>query len=276
MALAALTAGLAFSNTRTALAHSISYDMTMHHGLPHGIACSFTLGMVLQRAIGKSAERDAVLARVFDVPLAEAPAVLHDFLEGLGVSTRFESYGVTEAESARMITSALDGVRGKNFIGVSGAANDHGSDSMNARELRREAMRIGGESVHRDRVIEVFNPYTEQLIGTVPKATVEDVKRAFAIAKGFRSEAHALRARGDHAQGLGHRRQPHRGARRPHHRRKRPVQEGFALRDRPGQRRAASTAPARRSRTTARSSPATSRRTARSAASTPSATRCSA
>jgi acyl-CoA reductase-like NAD-dependent aldehyde dehydrogenase len=59
---------------------------------------------------------------------------------------------------------------------------------MNARELRREAMRIGGESVHRDRVIEVFNPYTEQLIGTVPKATVEDVKRAFAIARGFKSK----------------------------------------------------------------------------------------
>ena len=37
---------------------------------------------------------------------------------------------------------------------------------MNARELRREAMRIGGESVHRDRVLDVFNPYTEQLIGT--------------------------------------------------------------------------------------------------------------
>ncbi len=94
MALAALTAGLAFSNTRTALAHSISYDMTMHHGLPHGIACSFTLGMVLQRAIGASAERDAVLARVFDVPLAQAPAFLDRFLEGLGVSTRFETYGV--------------------------------------------------------------------------------------------------------------------------------------------------------------------------------------
>ena len=121
MAFAALTAGLAFSNTRTALAHSISYDMTMHHGLPHGIACSFTLGMVLQRAIGKNAERDAVLARVFDVPLAQAPGVLHDFLEGLGVSTRFETYGVTEAESARMIANALDGVRGKNFIGVAGA-----------------------------------------------------------------------------------------------------------------------------------------------------------
>ena len=81
----------------------------------------------LQRAIGKSAERDAVLARVFDVPLAQAPAVLHDFLEGLGVSTRFESYGVTEAESARMITNALDGVRGRNFIGVASAATTTGA-----------------------------------------------------------------------------------------------------------------------------------------------------
>ena len=118
MALAALTAGLAFSNTRTALAHSISYDMTIHHGLPHGIACSFTLGMVLQRAIGKDADRDAVLARVFDVPLDAAPAFLTRFLEDLGVSTRFETYGVSTAESERMITNALDGVRGKNFIGV--------------------------------------------------------------------------------------------------------------------------------------------------------------
>ena len=40
-------AGLAFSNTRTALAHSISYEMTLRHGLPHGLACSFTLPLVL-------------------------------------------------------------------------------------------------------------------------------------------------------------------------------------------------------------------------------------
>lgn len=127
MALAALTAGLAFSNTRTALAHSISYDMTMQHGLPHGIACSFTLGMVLQRAIGASAERDTVLARVFDVALAKAPVFLNEFLEGLGVSTRFESYGVGADESARMITNALDGVRGKNFIGAASAATSTGA-----------------------------------------------------------------------------------------------------------------------------------------------------
>jgi putative phosphonoacetaldehyde dehydrogenase len=59
---------------------------------------------------------------------------------------------------------------------------------MNARDFHREAMRIGGEHVHRDRLIEVFNPYTERMIGTVPKATVEDVQHAFAIARAFKSK----------------------------------------------------------------------------------------
>src|SRR5262249_51907820 len=45
-----------------------------------------------------------------------------------------------------------------------------------------EAMRIGGERLTRPLVIEVLNPYTEDLVGTVPRADVEDVRRAFAIA----------------------------------------------------------------------------------------------
>ena len=57
---------------------------------------------------------------------------------------------------------------------------------MNDSDLRREAMRIGGENVHTDRVIEVFNPYTQQLIGTVPKAKVEDIRRAFSIARAYK------------------------------------------------------------------------------------------
>lgn len=117
-ALAAMQAGLAFSNTKTALAHSISYDMTLHHGLPHGLACSFTLPMVLRRALHADRARDAVLAQIFDVPLDEAPAYLDGFLARLGVSTRFADYGVAAEEEARMIAAALDGVRGKNFIGA--------------------------------------------------------------------------------------------------------------------------------------------------------------
>jgi putative phosphonoacetaldehyde dehydrogenase len=48
-------------------------------------------------------------------------------------------------------------------------------------------MRIAGEHVGGDRVIEVRNPYTGGLVGTVPKASVEDVRRAFALAKGYRA-----------------------------------------------------------------------------------------
>lgn len=40
---ASMYAGLAFSNTKTAAAHSISYPLTLEYGIPHGIACSITL-----------------------------------------------------------------------------------------------------------------------------------------------------------------------------------------------------------------------------------------
>jgi len=50
--------------------------------------------------------------------LTQAERVLQDFLEGLGVSTRFESYGVAAGEPERMVRDALEGVRGKNFIGA--------------------------------------------------------------------------------------------------------------------------------------------------------------
>ena len=45
-----------------------------------------------------------------------------------------------------------------------------------------EAMRIAGERVHSDRVIEVRYPWTGEVIATVPRATVDQVRHAFAIA----------------------------------------------------------------------------------------------
>ncbi|MEO7116361.1 MAG: phosphonoacetaldehyde dehydrogenase, partial [Caldimonas sp.] len=51
---------------------------------------------------------------------------------------------------------------------------------------RREAMRIAGERVHGSRSFEVFDPFTGLAIGSVPKATVEDVRRAFRIARAYR------------------------------------------------------------------------------------------
>lgn len=47
MAEAALLSGLAISQTRTGLAHSISYPITAHLGVPHGLACAIGLPGVL-------------------------------------------------------------------------------------------------------------------------------------------------------------------------------------------------------------------------------------
>ena len=48
MARASLMAGLAFSNTKTAIAHSLSYPITLQHDVPHGIACSFSLPIIIK------------------------------------------------------------------------------------------------------------------------------------------------------------------------------------------------------------------------------------
>jgi phosphonate metabolism-associated iron-containing alcohol dehydrogenase len=121
MALAALKAGMAFSNTKTALAHSISYEMTLRHGLPHGIACSFTLPLVLGLAWGHDEARDRTLQRIFGNDLHKAQSQLREFLHSLDVKTEFADYGVTAKEAEEMINFAMQGARGKNFIGSQAA-----------------------------------------------------------------------------------------------------------------------------------------------------------
>jgi putative phosphonoacetaldehyde dehydrogenase len=52
--------------------------------------------------------------------------------------------------------------------------------------VRHESLRIAGEKVATERSFEVRYPYTGEVVGTAPKATVDDVRRAIAIARNFR------------------------------------------------------------------------------------------
>ncbi|MEQ8664959.1 MAG: phosphonoacetaldehyde dehydrogenase [Rhodospirillales bacterium] len=52
-------------------------------------------------------------------------------------------------------------------------------------DIIRGAMRIGGEKVTTDDVIEVRYPYTDAVIGTVPAGNAEHARRAFEIAKNY-------------------------------------------------------------------------------------------
>lgn len=62
MAEAAVLAGLAISQTRTALCHSISYPLTAHFGVPHGLACAFTMPAVLRHNLAVDDGRFARIA----------------------------------------------------------------------------------------------------------------------------------------------------------------------------------------------------------------------
>ena len=56
---------------------------------------------------------------------------------------------------------------------------------MSKDDIRREGMRIGGETVYTDAVVEVRYPYTDKVIGTVPAGTADHARRAFEIAAGY-------------------------------------------------------------------------------------------
>ncbi|MCW5669465.1 MAG: phosphonoacetaldehyde dehydrogenase [Hydrogenophaga sp.] len=65
---------------------------------------------------------------------------------------------------------------------------------MNARNplrdsehFRAEALRIGGERIARDRTLDVINPYNRERVGTVPLATLDDVRQAYRIANAYQS-----------------------------------------------------------------------------------------
>jgi phosphonate metabolism-associated iron-containing alcohol dehydrogenase len=104
MLLGSLQAGLAFSNTQTATAHAVSYHLTARKGIPHGLACSFTLPEIARLVRGIEPDVDIALESC----LGEAGGDALDELFGkLGVSTSPSDYGI-DASDLREIGNSLD------------------------------------------------------------------------------------------------------------------------------------------------------------------------
>jgi alcohol dehydrogenase class IV len=113
LARASLQAGMAMSHTQTALAHALSYELTLSEQVPHGEACAVWLPMVWELAVGASADCDAALARLFDVPAAEGVQTLRSWLHALGVSPRDLR---TTPAGRSTLDREMRSARGRNFI----------------------------------------------------------------------------------------------------------------------------------------------------------------
>lgn len=103
---ASMMSGQAISHTRTALAHSISYPLTLHHGVPHGLACSFTLPALLRRhaaTLATDATRRDVFARIADM------------LAGLGLHEHLRRFA-TPSQVLALLPQMNTPGRADNFI----------------------------------------------------------------------------------------------------------------------------------------------------------------
>ncbi|WP_264214126.1 iron-containing alcohol dehydrogenase PsrA [Leisingera thetidis] len=118
LAEASLSAGLAFSNTKTAIAHNLSYPITLRWGVQHGIACSFSLPTILRSMKGIGGFRETSLQEIFGADLESGAAWLTRFLNAMGVGCTFKDQRIPDDQVAGIIDQAFAGERGRNFIGT--------------------------------------------------------------------------------------------------------------------------------------------------------------
>lgn len=91
---ASLFSGYCISRTRTAICHSISYPLTAHFEVPHGLACGFTLPVVLEFNMKESANwKVETLARDLGFPNGKALAEhVKDLYRSLSLGSRLQKY----------------------------------------------------------------------------------------------------------------------------------------------------------------------------------------
>ena len=115
---ASLFAGLAFSNTKTALAHSISYPLTAHFSLPHGLACALPLPHLLRFNGSRAPERVRIMAKALDTntDVKSMVSAITNLFEKLGISPCLADYGINKSKAELIATSAITPGRADNNI----------------------------------------------------------------------------------------------------------------------------------------------------------------
>jgi hypothetical protein len=83
----------------------------------HGIACSFSLPMVLRSVQGAGGLCEESLRQIFGKDLDHAADDLEDFMARLGISCNPAAYKIERKEWRALIEDSLQGERGRNFLG---------------------------------------------------------------------------------------------------------------------------------------------------------------
>ena len=117
MVKACIKAGLAFFNTKTAIAHNLSYPITLEFGIQHGIASSFSLPFILRSLIDTNEVVEKNLKEIFGENLVKGSKELSQFLKKLGVPQNLNELKIDNNKWNQIVDQAFAGERGKNFTG---------------------------------------------------------------------------------------------------------------------------------------------------------------
>jgi len=110
---ASLLAGLAMSQTQTALAHALSYELTLREKIPHGQACAIWLPMTMALATSQSTQVQSDIEQIFVSKGNQPLNQLTQWLLDLGIEPRdLRSSTAGQAQ----LQQALLSPRGQNFI----------------------------------------------------------------------------------------------------------------------------------------------------------------
>lgn len=132
---ASCLAGMAFSNTQTALAHALAMTIGARHHMPHGLLTAFIMPWVMEFNLMANPEKFIKVARAFGentsgLPLVEAARLsvkaIKSLLDDLGISYRLSSYDVPREEIPSLAEAAI--------------ANQQRLLSNNPREVSRDDM----------------------------------------------------------------------------------------------------------------------------------------
>ncbi|QEE15793.1 iron-containing alcohol dehydrogenase [Promethearchaeum syntrophicum] len=102
LAFGSLLSGLAFSNTKTTAVHSVSYPITLHFNVPHGLACALTLSQFLlfnsEKTENNIDEAPDRLRKISDAIGADSPdnaaQMITNLMTTLNLPTKLHEVGI--------------------------------------------------------------------------------------------------------------------------------------------------------------------------------------
>ncbi len=107
LAKGSMMAGLAFSNTKTTACHSISYPLTMHYNVPHGIAVSLLIAPMIVFNEDFLEDKQQLLHAFGVEEITQVQSKIFSILTWAGVCTRLREWEIEENDIDFLVKNAF-------------------------------------------------------------------------------------------------------------------------------------------------------------------------